>query len=185
MVSELLKLQTPREPATGELPSIAAMVAGRCFPFEVGDIQIDDQGRIRPREDQGPVRFGFAYRGLEYRAEVETAADPRVRLTAELGKLPYSMEIGEGRRLIRRILNASTRVPRGRIALSEADDMRLEAVAVPPEPFTPASLMATLAALLFDFRPYLELLGRVLDGARASATSDEPADGPTDRPGTA
>ena len=98
------------------------MVAGRCFPFEVGDIQIDDQGRIRPREDQGPVRFGFAYRGLEYRAEVETAADPRVRLTAELGKLPYSMEIGEGRRLIRCILHESARAPHGRIDLSEVGD---------------------------------------------------------------
>ena len=178
-MSKSANLQKSGEPATSELPAAVAMVAGRSFPLKVGEIQIDDQGRIRPREDQGPVRFGFAYRGVEYGAEIEIAADPRVRLTAELGKLPYTMEIGEGRHLIRRILNASTRVPHGRIALSEDDDMRLEAVSASPEPFTPASLMATLTALLFDFQPYLELLGRVLDGARSSATSDEPADGPS------
>ena len=121
--------------------------------------------------------IGFAFRGVEYGAEVETAAEPQVRLTAELGKLPFTMEIGEGRYLIRRILNASLRVPHGRIALSAGDDMRLEAVSVPPEPFTPASLMATLAALLFDFQPYLELLGRVLNGAQPCAGTDKPADG--------
>lgn len=176
-MSDQAKDPTPREPAIGELPSIAALMAGRCFPFKVGDILIDGQGRIRPRDDQGPIRFGFAFRGVEYGAEVETAAEPQVRLTAELGKLPFTMEIGEGRYLIRRILNASLRVPHGRIALSAGDDMRLEAVSVPPEPFTPASLMATLAALLFDFQPYLELLGRVLNGAQPCAGTDKPADG--------
>lgn len=176
-MSEIPKDPTPRERAAGELPSIVALMAGRRFPFKVGDIEIDSQGRIRSREDQGPVRFSFAYRGVEYGAEVETAADPRVRLTADLGKLPYTMEIGEGRDLIRTILDASARVPRGRITLSKGEDMRLEAVSVPPEPFTPASLMATLAALLFDFQPYLELLGRVLDDARSSAMAPETADG--------
>ena len=97
-----------------------------------------------------------------------------MRLTAELGKLPYSMEIGEGRRLIRRILHESARVPHGRIGLSEDDDIRLEAASTPPAPFTPASLMATLTALLFDFQPYLDLVGRVLDDARRAKTADTP-----------
>jgi hypothetical protein len=32
--------------------------------------------------------------------------------------------------------------------------------------------MATLTALLFDFRPYLDLLGRVLDDARRAKATD-------------
>ena len=32
--------------------------------------------------------------------------------------------------------------------------------------------MATLAALLFDFQPYLDLLGQVLDGARRAMAAD-------------
>ncbi len=174
MVSETPELDGPTESASGELSAVVAWVAGRRFPLEVGEIWIDERGRIRSRDDAAPLRLGFAYRGVEYRAEVETASEPRVRLTAELGKLPYSMEIGEGRRLIRCILHESARAPHGRIDLSEDDDIRLEAASTPPVPFTPASLMATLAALLFDFQPYLELLGQVLDDARRAMAADGP-----------
>lgn len=166
MASEPSELDGPREPAGAELAATATLVAGRCFPLRVGEVRIDERGRIRPRDGTVPLRFSFTYRGVQYDTEVETATGPQVRLSAELGKLPYSMEIGAGRRLIRRILGESARAPHGRVALSQSDDMRLEAVATPPEPFTPASLMATLTALLLDFQPYLDLLGRVLDEAR-------------------
>ncbi len=174
MVSETPELVGPTESASGELSAVVAWVAGRRFPLEVGEIWVDERGRVRPRDDAAPLHLGFAYRGVEYRAEVETASEPRVRLTAELGKLPYSMEIGEGRRLIRCILHESARAPHGRIDLSEDDDIRLEAASTPPAPFTPASLMATLAALLFDFQPYLDLLGQVLDDARRAMAADGP-----------
>lgn len=172
MASETPELEEPTESAVAELSATAAWVAGHDFPLKVGDIRVDERGRIRPRDSTAPLRLGFAYRGVEYHAEVETAPEPRVRLTAELGKLPYSMEIGEGRRLIRRILDQSALTPHGHIELSEDHDLRLEAVSTPPEPFTPASLMATLTALLLDFRPYLELLGRVLDDARRAKTAE-------------
>ncbi len=174
MTSENPELDGPTESASAELSAAVAWLAGRCFPLKVGEIWVDERGRIRPRDDAAPLRLGFAYRGVEYRAEVETASDPLVRLSAELGKLPYSMEIGEGRRLIRRILRESARAPHGRIGLSEDDDIRLEAAATPPAPLTPASLMATLTALLFDFQPYLDLLGRVLDDARRAMAADDP-----------
>ena len=172
MASETPELEGPTEPAGAELSAVAAWVAGRCFPLKVGEIRVDERGRIRSRDDAAPLRLGFAYRGVEYHAEVETASEPRVRLTAELGKLPYSMEIGEGRRLIRRILHESARAPHGRIGLSEDDDIRLGAVSTPPAPFTPASVMATLTALRLDLQPYLDLLGRVLDDARRAKTAE-------------
>lgn len=174
MVSETPELDGPTESASGELSAVVAWVAGRRFPLEVGEFWVDERGRIRSRDDAAPLHLSFAYRGVEYRAEVETASEPRVRLTAELGKLPYSMEIGEGRRLIRCILHESARAPHGRIDLSEDDDIRLEAASTPPAPFTPASLMATLTALLFDFQPYLDLLGQVLDDARRAMAADGP-----------
>ena len=165
-VSDEPKFQTPRGPAGAGLTATAALIAGRCGPLRVGDIEIDRRGRIRARGDKGPLRFAFAYRGVEFGAEVATGAEPRVRLSAELGKLPYSMEIGLARHTIRRILMASAQLPHGRIGLSDSDDMRLEAESSPPAPFTPASLMAAVAALLLDFRPYLDLVARVLDDAR-------------------
>ena len=174
MASKTPELDGPTATAGAELSAAAALVVGRCFPLKVGEFEIDERGRIQPRDDTVPLRLGFAYRGVEYHAEVETVSEPLVRLTAELGKLPYSLEIGEGRRLVRRILDESARASHGRIDLSEGDDIRLEAVSTPPKPFTPASLMATLTALLIDFQPYLDLLGRVLDDARNAKTSDTP-----------
>jgi len=165
-VSDEPEFQSSQGPVEAELTATAALIAGRCSPLRVGDIEIDGQGRIRARTDKGPLRFAFAYRGVEFAAEVATGAEPRVRLSAELGKLPYSMEIGHGRHTIRRILVASARLPHGRIGLSDSDDMRLKAESSPPAPFTPASLMAAVAALLLDLRPYLDLVARVLDGAR-------------------
>ncbi len=165
-VSDEPEFQTLHGPVEVDLTATAALIAGHRFPLRVGDIEIDGQGRIRARGDKGPLRFTFAYRGVEFGAEVATGAEPRVRLSAELGKLPYSMEIGHSRHTIRRILMASAQLPHGRIGLSDSDDMCLEAESSPPSPFTPASIMAVVAALLLDFRPYLDLVARVLDGAR-------------------
>ena len=78
--------------------------------------------------------------------------------------------------MIRRILAASDRVPHGHIRLSESNDMLLEAESSPPLPFTPVSLMATLTALLLDFRPYLDLLARVLDGSWRADTAPAGSD---------
>ncbi len=165
-VSDEPEFQTLQEPVEAALGATVALFAGRRFPLRVGDIEIDGQGRIRARGDKGPLRFTFAYRGVEFGAEVATGTQPRLRLSAELGKLPYSMEIGRGRLTIRRILKASAQLPHGHIGLSDSGDMRFQAEATPPAPFTPASLMAAVAALLLDFRPYLDLVARVLDGAR-------------------
>ncbi len=174
MANETPELDGPTATAGTELSATAALVAGRRSPIKIGEYRVDEQGRIQPRDETEPLRLGFAYRGVEYHAVIETVSEPLVRLTAELGKLPYSLEIGEGRRLVRRILDGSARASHGRISLSEDDDIRLEATSTPPEPFTPASLMATLTALLLDFQPYLDLLGRVLDDARRAKASDTP-----------
>jgi len=162
MVSENPELDDPTDLTDPEPPAATAWHTDRSFPVKVGEIQIDEQGRIRPRDSAVPLNLGFAYRGIQYRAEVETTPEPRVRLTADRGKLPYSMEIGAGRHLIRCSLNSSARAYCGRSNLSQDQDILLEAESIPPEPLTPASLMATLTALLLDFQPYLDLLGQVL-----------------------
>lgn len=154
---------TADDDAPGSLRAALDLLCGRLAPLQAGDIQIDDDGRVRPRSDDGPIRFGFAYRGVNYQAELTTDPTARVSLTADLGKLPYSAELGPGRRLARRIVEASAGLPRGRIHLSAAQDLCLKAELQPPPPLTPASIMATVGALLLDFKPYLDLLGRALE----------------------
>ena len=64
--------------------------------FQLGDFEIGECGRLRPRPDGAPISFGFSYLGVDFMARVDTGAAPRVSLDAELGKLPYRAEIGDG-----------------------------------------------------------------------------------------
>ncbi len=65
-VSDEPAFQTPQGPAEAALTATAALIAGRCGPLRVGDIEIDGQGRIRPRGDKAPVRFSLDYLVVEF-----------------------------------------------------------------------------------------------------------------------
>ena len=144
------------------LRATLAAVAGSDAPFQLGDFEIDDEGRLRPRPDGTPISFGFSYRGVDFMAAVETGPAPRVSLSAELGKLPFRAEVGERRQTARRIVDATQALPRGGISLSESHDMHLSAEMAAPTPLTPSAVMVALTAILLDFKPYLDLLHEVL-----------------------
>jgi hypothetical protein len=129
----------------------------------MGSFKVDGDGRIHGREPGVPLNFSFDYRGIQFDSVIEIEPQPRVRLSAELGRLPFSMQAGEGRRLSRRIVEATRALPHGRINLDELQDMHLQAECVPPTPLTPSSVIATVTAMLLDFKPYLVLLGQALE----------------------
>jgi hypothetical protein len=139
--------------------ALAAKTGGR---FRLGDFEIGENGRPRPRPDGAPITFGFSYRGIDFMAKLDTGAAGRISLDAELGKLPYRAEIGERRKLTRRIVAATQALARGRIVLSESNDMHLTAAMEPIPPLTPTAVLTALTALLLDFKPYLDLLHEVM-----------------------
>ncbi len=145
-----------------DLRATLALVAKSGETFQIGDFEIDENGRLRPRPDGAPIAFGFSYRGVDFMANVDTGPAPRISLDAELGKLPYRAEIGERRKLTRRIVNATRNLPRGRISLSESHDMHLTAEMAALTPLTPTSILSALTAILLDFKPYLDLLHEVM-----------------------
>jgi len=171
-----------QEPAQSEsgLRAILELVTQGRTPLQVGDIAVSDDGRICLRSGDHPLRFAFAYRGVDFEARMETAPTARIALTAELGKLPYSMETQQSRRLTRRIVEATADLPGGKIEVSDDQDMYLVASAQPPLPLTPASVMAAITSLLLDFRPYIDLLCEALDfpTAQPVAVSSPPAASP-------
>lgn len=136
---------------------------------QVGDFEIDDEGRLKPRSDGKPIAFGFSYRGVDFIAEVHTGGGARIRLSAELGKLPYRAEAGDRRDLTRRVVDATEGLPHGRISLSASQDVLLGAETPAPVPLTPASLMAAMTTVLLDFKPYIDLLHEVMLVPDASA----------------
>lgn len=150
-------------------------LAGTPLPLEVGSVALGADGHLLRLPADRPLSFRFSACGVQFEAELAGRAAP-LRLRANLGKLPYSAQAPDGRSLARIVLSASSRLRRGHILLSPEHDMVLEGELTPPEPRTPASVIATAVALVLDFRPYLDLLGEavalrreVLPTAEASA----------------
>jgi len=166
------------------LRDVLALVANGPAPLQVGDIELDEDGRIRRRSGDQPLRLVFAYRGADFEARIETAPEAHIALSAELGKVPYSMEQGDSRRVTQRIIEATADLPSGRIEVSKAQDMSLVATAQPPLPLTPASVMAAITSLLLDFGPYIDLLRETIAAAERAcvAVAAAPSSPPEQQP---
>ena len=168
-------------PAQASMRDIIALVAGGNSSIRASDYALDENGRLHVRKDASPIHFCFAYRGVDFDAHMDTAPEADISLSAELGKVPYSMETGAGRQLTRRIVEATAGLSGGRIDVSASQDMSIVATARPPLPLTPASVMATITALLLDLGPYIDLLRGVIEAAndsnmtRFAAVSPDPA----------
>jgi len=162
------------------LRAILDLVTQGRSPLQVGDVAVSDDGQIYLRSGDHPLLFAFAYRGVDFEARMETAPAARIALSAELGKLPYSMETHRGRRLTQRIVEATVDLPGGKIEVANDQDMYLVASAQPPLPVTPASVMAAITSLLLDFRPYIDLLRESLDfhTSLPAVASSAPASAP-------
>ena len=147
-------------------------LAKRSAPLQVGDFAIDDEGRLRLRTDGEPLAFGFSYRGADFIARILSGPEPQVNLSAELGKLPFSAAVGDRRRLARQVVEATARLPHGQIWLSSDHDMHLRAELPAPAPLTPVGVMAALAAMLLEFKPYLDLLHDAITASPAPIADD-------------
>jgi len=143
---------------TSGLRDILALITEDRSPFQVGDLVFNEDDRIRLRGDAQPLCFAFAFRGVDFEARMVTSPEALITLSAELGKVPYSIEQGADRRGTQRIVEATADMPNGRIEISGSQDMSLVATAQPPSPLTPASIMAAITSLLLDFGPYIDLL---------------------------
>ncbi|MGF1609774.1 MAG: hypothetical protein ACFCUQ_10285 [Kiloniellales bacterium] len=132
------------------------------MPLEVGRIEVDDEGYLRAREGDQPLGFRFSFRGFDFDVLVESGEAGSVHLKGALGVLPFTAESDIGRRVVQRLFAAADKLNRGRLVLSERGEITIEASTVPPKPRTPISIMATVAALLLEAKPYIELLAEVL-----------------------
>ncbi|MEO3429479.1 hypothetical protein AAFN88_11510 [Pelagibius sp. CAU 1746] len=141
--------------------SAVKQVAETSLPLEVGSVVLGEDGHIRHFDEDRPLHFRFSACGIDFEADLASKAAP-LRLRANLGKLPFSAESPDGRRLARTVMAATDRLRRGHILLSEDQDMVLEGELNPPSPRTPVAVIATAVALIIDFKPYLDLLGEAV-----------------------
>jgi len=155
----------PAGPATAA-KSAVKQVAGAAFPLEVGSVSLGDDGHIRRSDEDRPLYFRFTACGITFDAHLDNKTAP-LRLRANLGKLPFSAESPDARRLARTVIAATDRLRRGHILLSAEQDMVLEGELNTPSPRTPVSVIATAVSLILDFKPYLDLLGEAVTVRRS------------------
>lgn len=140
-------------------------------PRSADDLRASVARHLAPRGDEASARFEFAHNGVHYQVQVAGGAQPSVTLHADLGGLPFSIEIGEARRLACRIIDATARLPRGHLVLTPEQDVVLRAEAGVPRPLTPESILATVTALVLDTKSYVALLARALELGRTSVSA--------------
>ncbi len=104
------------------ISSSPAGVAGRgAAPIRIGPAA-PPPGRFLPDS----LTFGFVHLGVPFVATVEThGAGASLRLTGELGHVPYSAESGPGRRHVLALFHDHRTFPHGRLELEAAQTIRL------------------------------------------------------------
>ncbi len=144
--------------AAGTLPEGAIASLGRVAP----PFEIDRFGAsfgLGPARASGMLTFHFSFNEVPFTARTERREDkPMLRLTGNLGVLPYTIENATRRRRLRKVLAAAQRAsglrweitPHHLISASGEIDLCL--------PLTPTSVIAGAATLLLRSRPYLELI---------------------------
>lgn len=152
--------------------SAVKTVAETSLPLEISSVVLGEDGHIRHADEDRPLHFRFSACGIEFEADLASKTAP-LRLRANLGKLPFSAESPDGRRLARTVMAATDRLRRGHILLSAEQDMVLEGELNPPSPRTPVAVIATAVALILDFKPYLDLLGEAVS-LRRPPPEEEP-----------
>ncbi|MGQ0662765.1 MAG: hypothetical protein ACT4P2_04095 [Pseudomonadota bacterium] len=147
------------------------------IPLPFNAIQVDADGNVTrtPRER---ISFGFEFGGATFTAtgKIGTSRLDLV-IAAELGPLPFTAESIPARRAILDLIAAGG-PPTGRIALDEAQTIRIDAAVEIPEPVTPITVVTGIVEFLIAIKPHLERLGRILADAfprcAASIAADRP-----------
>jgi len=144
------------------------VLAHTSTPLEVGEIEVDEHGAVHPRLSKEPVAFRFSYHGLVFEAIMPTSDEGKLHLTTSIGVIPFSMENAFGRKAAQAIIRRAN-MPNGRLVVDMQSRVHLEMTGYPDKPRTPVNVLSTVASLLMEAKPYLELLEVSLSRRRKSS----------------
>lgn len=121
-------------------------------------------GRGDEQKDGGELAFSFRFRGVLFAGQAESEVDGgRMRIHANLGALPYSLESRYRRENALAIVTAASQALGGRMRVTPEqrillmDDRNLD------EPLSPRALMNNVVRLVLEAKPFIELLSVVVE----------------------
>lgn len=153
--------------ASGEVAKDFVNFVESCEPKPaavLGTIDIDPTGHLARRSAERPLEFTFQYRGVLFAGQAQSSLEEsRLRIHANLGSLPYTMESSFKRATALAIVRAASRTLGGRVRLTDKQGILLLDEKQFREPLTPRDLMANTVRMVLEVRPFLELLSMVVD----------------------
>ena len=155
----------------GEWTHVVSVLGENAHPVEVGQFEVGDEGRITRRSFDLPLEFNFVYDGGHFDCQVDLTKEQSVRLSSTVGRLPFTAESTEGRKHALRLLAAKGILSNGRLSLSDGGWIHYEGRKAPPRPCTPASVLASVAALVLELKPVLRLIRQSLEPAGCAASA--------------
>ena len=148
---------------------VVGLLADTPLPLEIGHFELDERGALSCRDARQPMHFAFEYAGFPFACTVSRADQARIDVCATLGALPYTAESPYARAFLMRLLETTGQFPSGRFMLTEHGELRLLASKPSLEPCTAVRVMAVVAAVLLEFKPYAEALRHLVNPSPATA----------------
>lgn len=142
------------------------LAAEEKLPIEMGRIVWRSDGRLERRGEGESLTFKFVYRGVRFEGRLDMTDTGNMAVTADLGPLPYTAEAAGTRHQLLRLVRGAVSKRGLHFVVSTDQVLRIAAEGTTPRPRTPTSCLATLCSLLLRLRPWLELIGDLLDETR-------------------
>jgi hypothetical protein len=148
----------------------------RQRPVEISTLTFDGDGTVEHRPPPSPLDFGFVYREIPFLAAIRREEEKTyIAIEADLGILPYSLEFREKRDRLLDCLALLDRAAPGAIALTRHKRIAYRDRVEIHQALTSVNVLAYVASMLLDARPYLDLLSEPLALSPESPKADEAA----------
>ncbi len=126
-------------------------------------MRVTPEGHVERLGTDRRIEFTFKYRGFLFAVRAEPIASGcSVRVHANLGQLPFSIESADDRANALAIVDAAVTALGGRMRIDAGQSILLLEDFELDGPFELATVMSKTVELLVDSKPYLELLSVVV-----------------------
>ncbi len=106
-----------------------------------------------------PLSFSFKCYGVDFSADgVESDEGPSLRISGNLGPLPYSAESPENRKAIGKILSMAPEFLNLRMSLSNTKEIVVKGELALGGSITPSRIVATASAFVASAKPLIQVI---------------------------
>lgn len=132
-------------------------------PTEFEQVAFTPDGKVALDRNCKGVQFSFQYLGLNFSAQVRAGENgSALQLVAPIAPFPYTAESAPLRLTTQAVVTASQSNSSCRLMVSRQRQIYCVGRAHVDPSWTPVELISSAVALLFEARPYLEIMREIM-----------------------